>query len=69
MLECSKCKTKVRADIYLEDHIQKGNIKDKLVLEGINDEVSKYVELPDGRCVWIMCSLHNCQYPDCELEE
>jgi hypothetical protein len=38
-------------------------------IEGINDEVSKYVELPDGRCAWIMCSLNNCPYPDCETEE
>jgi len=51
MLECSKCKTKVRADQYLEEHMEKGNVKDQLVLEGITDEeINKVVKAYDLKC-------------------
>lgn len=51
LLECSKCKAKVRADQYLEEHIKKGTIKDKLILEGINaEEINKVILAYNLRC-------------------
>lgn len=51
MIVCSKCRHKVRADHFLEDHMNKGTIKDALVLEGINDEeINKVIKAYDLRC-------------------
>ena len=51
MIECVKCKNKIRADQYLEEHMQKGNIKDELVLEGITDEeINKVIKAYEIKC-------------------
>lgn len=51
MISCSKCKVKMRADQFLEDHMNKGNIKDQLVLEGITDEeINKVIKAYDLKC-------------------